>query len=96
MMLCRKKATDLPELPILIATTKVVQFLVFEWDPAKDAANRRKHGLSFELAVRAFDGRTLTLSGRKVGGEYRSLTIGRIETLLVIAVVLRIARAGPD
>jgi uncharacterized DUF497 family protein len=26
----------------------------FEWDPAKDAANRRKHGISFEEAASAF------------------------------------------
>jgi len=25
------------------------------WDPNKAAANRAKHGLSFELAVRVFD-----------------------------------------
>lgn len=28
--------------------------LRFEWDPAKDAANRRKHGVSFEEALAAF------------------------------------------
>ncbi len=27
----------------------------FEWDPRKDAANRRKHGVSFEEAQSAFD-----------------------------------------
>lgn len=59
----------------------------FEWDLAKDEANRRKHGLSFFQAVRAFDGRTLTLPGREHKGEKRSLTIGRIETLLVVSVV---------
>ena len=26
----------------------------FEWDPAKAAANRRKHGVSFETAARVF------------------------------------------
>ncbi|WP_417494149.1 BrnT family toxin [Maricaulis sp.] len=59
----------------------------FEWDPAKDDANRRKHGFGFELAVRAFKGQCLTLPARNVGGEARSLMIGRIEDLLVIAVV---------
>lgn len=28
--------------------------LVFEWDEAKDLANRRKHGISFEEARHAF------------------------------------------
>ncbi|ABI64388.1 protein of unknown function DUF497 [Maricaulis maris MCS10] len=59
----------------------------FEWDPAKDEANRRKHGLSFFQAIRAFYGRPLTLPGREHNGELRSLTIGRIETLLVVSVV---------
>jgi uncharacterized DUF497 family protein len=27
----------------------------FEWDPAKAASNRRKHGVSFEEAATAFD-----------------------------------------
>ena len=26
----------------------------FEWDPDKDAANQRKHGVGFDLAQRAF------------------------------------------
>jgi uncharacterized DUF497 family protein len=28
--------------------------LKFEWDPSKDAANQRKHGVSFEEAKQAF------------------------------------------
>lgn len=28
--------------------------LRFEWDPKKDAANRRKHGISFEEAEQVF------------------------------------------
>jgi uncharacterized DUF497 family protein len=27
----------------------------FEWDPSKDVANTRKHGVSFELAITVFD-----------------------------------------
>ena len=27
----------------------------FDWDSAKDAANRKKHGVTFEEAVTAFD-----------------------------------------
>ncbi len=29
--------------------------LRFEWDPGKDAVNRRKHGVPFDEAVTAFD-----------------------------------------
>jgi uncharacterized DUF497 family protein len=36
--------------------------LRFDWDPRKDAANRRKHGVSFEEAVTVFsDERALLL-----------------------------------
>jgi uncharacterized DUF497 family protein len=28
----------------------------FEWDPHKDQANQRKHGLSFDQAVELFTG----------------------------------------
>ena len=31
----------------------------FEWDPAKAAANLRKHGVTFHFARRAFGGRML-------------------------------------
>ena len=34
----------------------------FEWDPAKDRSNGRKHGVSFELAATVFlDPRALTI-----------------------------------
>tara|TARA_R110001606_G_scaffold150626_2_gene290894 strand:- start:508 stop:633 length:126 start_codon:yes stop_codon:yes gene_type:complete len=39
----------------------------FEWDPAKDDANRRKHGFGFDLAVRVFKGQCLTLPARNLG-----------------------------
>ena len=29
--------------------------MTFDWDPAKDASNRVKHGVSFEAAQLAFD-----------------------------------------
>ncbi|MDX2112328.1 MAG: BrnT family toxin [Alphaproteobacteria bacterium] len=32
----------------------MIKSLRFEWDPAKDAANKRKHGVSFEQAKQAF------------------------------------------
>jgi len=33
----------------------------FEWDPAKDRENQRKHGISFADAVRVFDSEELCL-----------------------------------
>jgi uncharacterized DUF497 family protein len=49
----------------------------FEWDPAKAAANRRKHGVSFADAVGVFeDDRALTLEDQHPEEE-RWVTIGR-------------------
>jgi len=40
----------------------------FEWDEAKNRANRRKHGVSFELAQRVFDDpNALMLQDRRGG-----------------------------
>lgn len=49
----------------------------FEWDPRKDKANRKKHGISFELAQRVFDDPNhLSLQDRQEGGEERWQTLG--------------------
>ena len=51
----------------------------FEWDPRKDKANRKKHGISFELAQRVFDDPNhLSLQDRQEGGEERWQTLGLI------------------
>ena len=44
----------------------------FEWDPAKAALNLQKHGVSFEMAIRAFgDPFALTDLDRIESGEQR-------------------------
>jgi uncharacterized DUF497 family protein len=44
----------------------------FEWDPVKAAANLRKHGVSFDIALRAFaDPFALTEQDRIEDGEVR-------------------------
>jgi uncharacterized DUF497 family protein len=44
----------------------------FEWDPAKAASNLRKHGVSFDTAMRAFaDPFAFTEQDRIEGGEQR-------------------------
>lgn len=50
----------------------------FEWDPAKDAANRRKHGIGFDDATAVFlDPRALSLyDGRHSETEDRWVTLG--------------------
>ena len=52
----------------------------FEWDPAKAAVNLRKHGISFDVAVRVFaDPFALTEQVRIEGGELRWQTLGVVE-----------------
>ena len=50
----------------------------FEWDPAKDEANRAKHGIGFEEASTVFGDR-FALSWEDTAHsaeEYRTLTLG--------------------
>jgi uncharacterized protein len=64
----------------------------FEWDPAKANRNRRKHGVSFETALRAFaDPFALSELERIEEGEQRWRTLGLVEghILLVVAHTLR-------
>ena len=65
----------------------------FEWDPAKAAANARKHGVSFEEAVTAFgDPLSLLLPDPDHSLEeqrYLVLGLSDKERLLVVAFVER-------
>ena len=59
----------------------------FQWDPAKAASNLRKHGVSFEAAVRAFaDPFALTEQDRVEDGEQRWQTLGVVEGYFLILV----------
>ncbi len=50
----------------------------FEWDPAKNEANLRKHGVDFEDAIRIFEGPTLEREDtRRHYGERRIQALGR-------------------
>lgn len=60
----------------------------FEWDPAKDATNVKKHGISFEDARRVFDDPQHlieTSSGRDYG-EPRRLAIGRFGSFVITVI----------
>ena len=60
----------------------------FEWDQAKNGANVAKHGVSFELASRIFDGRVLTrIDDRRPYGERRSVSLGMVDAAVILAVV---------
>lgn len=59
----------------------------FEWDEQKAAANLKKHGVSFELAVQVFlDPFQETLQDRFENGEYRWQTIGMVNGRRIILV----------
>jgi len=69
----------------------------FEWDPIKAAGNLRKHGVSFETAVRAFaDPFQLTEQDRIEGGEYRWQTLGMVEGHLLLLVAHSVREAEED
>lgn len=69
----------------------------FEWHPAKAAGNLRKHGVSFETAVRAFaDPFHLTEQDRIEDGEYRWQTLGLVEGHLLLLVAHTIQENDED
>jgi uncharacterized DUF497 family protein len=64
----------------------------FEWDPVKAAGNLRKHGVSFDTAIRAFaDPFALIEQDRIEDSEHRWQTIGMVEghQLLLVAHTIR-------
>jgi uncharacterized protein len=62
--------------------------LEFEWDPAKDAANERKHRISFEDAKAVFrDPQCLIEDVTKPEyGERRSKAIGRLGVFIAAVI----------
>ena len=59
----------------------------FEWDPLKAEANRRKHGVSFEVAIRAFaDPFAISEQDRVEDREQRWRTIGLVNDQLLLIV----------
>ena len=69
---------------------------MFEWDEPKAAANRAKHGVSFDEAATVFadpealDGPDL----RHSGDESRALRLGRAATGRVLVVAYTVRRRG--
>lgn len=59
-----------------------------EWDDAKNIANQHKHEISFEIALKIFDGPVFSVvDDRRDYGEVRTLSIGKVDEVLVLAVV---------
>lgn len=62
----------------------------FEFDPAKSAVNRDKHGIDFEAAQALWEDAWRLEAGVNIrGGEERELVIGSIDGKLWTAVVTR-------
>ncbi|WP_020560604.1 BrnT family toxin [Thiofilum flexile] len=61
---------------------------MFEWDEDKNQSNIAKHGISFDLAKRIFEGPVFTfLDTRDDYGEDREISIGMVEGILILTVV---------
>jgi uncharacterized protein len=72
----------------------------FEWDSAKEQANRKKHGLDFRTAAKVFlDPYVIELEGRDAADELRFNAIGLVDgrmlfvTYAMIGTVVRIISA---
>jgi hypothetical protein len=68
----------------------------FEWDEAKNLANQRKHGVSFEEASQVFlDPLHIVVADRVVDGEQRWQTLGlarRVAGSLLLLLVANTVR----
>jgi uncharacterized DUF497 family protein len=60
----------------------------FEWDEEKNVANRKKHGIGFDTAIRVFaDAECILLEDRiDEHGEMRWHAIGLVDATLLVAV----------
>jgi hypothetical protein len=61
----------------------------FEYDPAKSAQNKRKHGIDFETALTLWSDDALVEIPARVADEPRWLVIGKIEGKHWSAVIAR-------
>jgi uncharacterized DUF497 family protein len=62
-------------------------FVLFEWDERKNASNRRKHGVSFEVAAAVFDDPMhVTAPDHEVEGEVRWRTVGEVQGMYLLVV----------
>jgi len=59
----------------------------FEWDVNKNRTNKRKHGVSFELATLIFDDPHVVSELAESIEEERWLSIGLVNGVLILTVV---------
>ena len=59
----------------------------FTWDPAKNAANVRRHGIAFQDAARVFDGPTVERTDDRFDyGEARIYAIGLVNGIEITVI----------
>ena len=63
--------------------------MLFEYDPAKSARNRIKHGIDFEQAKRLWSGKVVTVPSLGEYGEVRYVMLGVIDGKQWTAVFTR-------
>jgi len=63
----------------------------FEWDRAKELANRKKHGVDFRTAAKVFlDPYAIEFDDLAATGELRSNTIGLVDgRMLIVTYTMR-------
>ena len=71
--------------------------LRFEWDSAKDTANQRKHGVSFEEAATVFEEEhALLLGDREHSGEEDRFVLLGLSAALQILIVCHCYRTSDE
>jgi uncharacterized DUF497 family protein len=71
--------------------------LRFTWDAQKNRINRRKHGISFETALLAFDDpHQVSRQDRTVDGELRWQTIGMVNGIHVLLIAHTVEVIGDE
>ena len=69
----------------------------FEWDEAKNLSSRKKHGISFDEAIRTFDDPLyISVPERVVNGEERWQTFGLVEGVLLLMVAHTVGEEHGD
>jgi uncharacterized DUF497 family protein len=63
----------------------------FQWDAAKEQANRKKHGIDFRTAAKVFlDPYLIEFDDRDAAGELRFNAIGLVESrVLIVTYTIR-------
>ena len=68
----------------------------FEFDPAKSAANKAKHGIDFEEAQELWKDPDRALAPALAAPERRLVAIGKIGDKVWTAIFTMARRSGPD